>query len=66
MWTVVYIAPNRARAETLKEKLVSEGVLVTIRSAGVPHQSSGGAVEILVPESEAEEAHEILTSTVLV
>ncbi|NPV29552.1 MAG: glutamate decarboxylase [Firmicutes bacterium] len=64
MWTVVYIAPNRATAEMLKEILTSEGLLVMLRSAGIPHFGDGGAVEILVPESEAEEAYEILSSTV--
>lgn len=64
MWTVVYIAPNRATAEMLKEILTSEGLLVMLRSTGIPHFGDGGAVEILVPESEAEEAYEILSSTV--
>ncbi len=64
MWTVVYIAPNRTIAEMLKEILASEGLLVMLRSTGIPHFGDGGAVEILVPESEAEEAYEILSSTV--
>lgn len=66
MWTVVYIAPNRTIAEMLKEILTSEGLLVMLRSIGIPHFGDGGVVEILVPESEAEEAYEILSSTVLV
>ncbi len=66
MWTVVYIAPNRATAEALKELLTAEGLLVTLRPTGIPHSGDGGAVEILVPKSEAEEAHEILTTAVLV
>ena len=61
MWTVVYIAPNRSTAEMLKEVLTTEGLLVMLRSAGVPHLGDSGAVEILVPESEIEEAHEILS-----
>lgn len=62
MWTVVYIAPNRATAEMLKEVLTNEGLLVMLRSAGVPHLGDSGSVEILVPESEVEEAHEILSN----
>ncbi|MFZ5943211.1 MAG: glutamate decarboxylase [Bacillota bacterium] len=62
MWTVVYIAPNRIIAEQLKQILVAEGVLVNLRSSGVPHLGDSGSVEILVPESEIEEAHEILSS----
>lgn len=61
MWTVVYIAPNRATAESLKKVLSGEGLLVMLRPAGSPQVGDMGAVEILVPESEAEEAHEILT-----
>lgn len=60
MWTVVYIAPNRINAEMIKEILSAEGLLVMLRSAGIPQFGDGGAVEVLVPESEAESAHEIL------
>lgn len=61
MWTVVYIAPNRSMAEMLKNYLSGEGVLVMLRSADVPHLGDAGSVEILVPESEVEEAHEVLS-----
>lgn len=61
MWTVVYIAPNRAAADVLKDHLMAEGVLVMLRSIGVPQLGDAGSVEILVPESEVEEAHEILS-----
>jgi len=64
MWTVVYIAPNRLVAETLQGVLSSEGLLVTLRAIGLPHVGDSGAVEILVPESEVDEAMEILNSTV--
>ena len=60
MWTVVYIAPNMAVAEMLKEMLAKEGLLVMLRSVGIPHFGASGSVEILVPEAEAEEAHELL------
>lgn len=61
MWTVVYIAPNKEIAEMLKQILVNEGLLVMLRSADIPHFGSAGHFEILVPEVEAEEAHEVLT-----
>ncbi|MDD2421958.1 MAG: DUF2007 domain-containing protein [Heliobacteriaceae bacterium] len=61
MWTVVYIAPNRVTAEMLKNVLSVEGLLVMLRPVGVPHLGDSGSVEILVPESEVEEAHEILS-----
>ncbi|ATW23688.1 putative signal transducing protein [Candidatus Formimonas warabiya] len=64
MWTVVYIAPNRAVAEMLKNYLTTEGLLVMLRSVGVPHLGDSGSVEILVPESEVEEAHEVLSTAI--
>lgn len=64
MWTVVYIAPNKTQAEMLKEVLAQEGVLVMLRPIGLPHLGDAGSVEILVPESEVDEALEILNSTV--
>lgn len=60
MWTVVYIAPNRPIAEMIKDVLTREGLLVMLRGAGVPQLGDSGAVEILVPKGEAEEAHEVL------
>lgn len=62
MWTVVYIAPNMAVAEMLKEMLTEEGLLVMLRSVGIPHFGASGSVEILVPETEAQEAHDLLFS----
>ncbi|HHW54519.1 MAG: DUF2007 domain-containing protein [bacterium] len=64
MWTVVYIARNRIEAETLKGILNSEGLLVMLRTVGIPHLGDAGNVEILVPESEAEEAQEILQTSI--
>ena len=61
MWTVVYIAPNRTSAEMVKGILSAEGLLVMLRPAGIPQFGDGGAFEVLVPESEAESAHEILS-----
>ncbi|MBC7341814.1 MAG: glutamate decarboxylase [Clostridia bacterium] len=61
MWTVVYIAANTKIAENLKEILTREGLMVKLRPVGglaLPQAS----VEILVPESEAEEANEIINA----
>lgn len=60
MWTVIYVARNRTEAEMLKNIPTQEGILVMLRAVGVPHLGNSGSVEILVPSSEAEEAHEIL------
>jgi len=64
VWTVVYIAPNRSTAEMLKNYLANEGLLVMLRSVGVPHLGDSSSVEILVPESEVEEAHEVLSTAI--
>lgn len=62
MWTVIYIAPNKVIAEKYKKALSDEGMLVQLRPIGSAHLGEHASVEILVPESEAEEAHEIITS----
>lgn len=59
MWTVVYIAANRTQAEVLKNMLCSEGILANMRPAGISALGDG-EYEILVLESEADEAHLIL------
>lgn len=66
MWTVVYIAPNGVIAEQLKSILTNEGLLVMLRAIGVPHLGNSASVEILVPESEAEEANEIINNNLTV
>lgn len=63
MWTVVYIAPNKPTAEMIKELLENEGLLVNLRTLGVPHMGDSANVEVLVPESEAEEAHELIAGS---
>lgn len=64
MWTVVYIAPSKSAAETLQRVLSSEGLLVQLRNIGLPQVGDSNAVEILVPESEVDEAMEILSDYV--
>lgn len=63
MWTVVYIA-NRTQAESIKRLLCDEGVLADIRQAGLA-VSGDGLYEIMVLESEADEAHAILCKHVV-
>ena len=56
---MVYIAPNPAAAGKLKEALESHSLLVKLKS--LKSISPGDeAVEILVPQSEAQEAYEII------
>jgi hypothetical protein len=60
VWQVIYIAPNTQAAEQLKEALAQEGILVSLRTTGVSTSSGHSHVELLVPQGEAREAHEIL------
>jgi len=62
MWTVIHIAANRAQAEMLKSLLESEGLMSDIRPAGISVLGDG-LFEVMVIESEAEEAREILCET---
>lgn len=64
MWTVVYVAPNRPVADMLKEMLENDGLLVMVRCASIPHLGNSAQFEILVPESEVDEA-QIALSRVL-
>jgi len=59
-WTTIYIAPNKATAENLKGILSREGILVNLRFTGLVSHSGGAHIEVMVPEGEVEEAHEIL------
>ncbi len=63
MWTVVYIAPNREMAEDLKAVLSGEGILATIRPVGLQLTGDTGNYEVLVSEAEAEEALELVNTT---
>jgi len=62
MWTVVYIAPTKGVAEKLQDVLATEGLLVKLRSLGLNPERETGSVEVLVPESELDEALEIINS----
>jgi hypothetical protein len=62
MWTVVYIAPSKNEAERLQKLLTTEGLLVKLRAIGLPQANSVGSVEILVPESEVDEALEVINT----
>ncbi|MBP1930300.1 glutamate decarboxylase [Ammoniphilus resinae] len=57
MWTVIYISPSVKMAEKIQERLTAEGFLVKVKQAAVSKQ-----YEMLVPESELDEALEVLNS----
>ncbi len=60
MWTVVYLAKNKKIAEKISDIISQEGVLTKIESVGKSPNEEEGYYEILVPESEVEEAHSII------
>ena len=61
MWTVVYLAQKEEIAEKLRMRLEEEGLLVKVRPAGGDKDNKG--FEVLVPETEVEQAHGIIIDT---
>jgi len=57
MWTVVYMAHNEADSQKIKRILDTEGFLVKIKPVG---KEDDRVYEVLVPNGEVEEAHEVL------
>ena len=62
MWTVIYIAAYRKLALHLEQILTREGIMVNLRPIGSAQVGDLAGFEILVPESEAEEANEIIST----
>ena len=65
MWTVVYIAPGKRQADIYRDALEKEGFLVKVRPLGLIGQTDDPDAaetdfEVLVLESELEEALEII------
>ena len=60
MWKVVYIAQTKENAQEIKELLTNNGFLIQMNVAGAKKGGQGGAYEISVPYSEAEDAYEVL------
>lgn len=60
MWTVVYMAQSKEIATKLQEALTSEGILVKLRPVSKNHENNDNYFEVLVPESEVEEAHSVI------
>lgn len=58
MWTVVYIATNRELANEIVVLLEEAGVLTKLRTVG--EEDTGRSYEILVPDTEVEEAHNLI------
>jgi len=59
MWTVVYVAQSKDGANKLQGMLSEQCVLVKTRQIG-KSKNNDGLFEILVPETEVEDARVIL------
>lgn len=60
MWTVVYLAQSKESATRLKELLANEGILVKLRPLSKNPENQDNYYEVLVPEAEIEEAHNVI------
>lgn len=63
MWTVVYMAQSKEIVLKLQEILEKEGLLVKIRPVNKNSDNGDNYYEVLVPESEVQEAHSIIIDT---
>lgn len=62
MWTVVYVAQNKEELDKIYKALDDEGILIKVRKIGKPDDKA--IYEVLVPQSEVEDASVVLTSIV--
>jgi len=60
MWTVVYMAQNKEVASKLQDVLIGDGILVKLRPISKNNENKDNYYEVLVPESEVEEAHSVI------
>lgn len=61
MWVVVYVAPSRKIAITLKELLEFEGILVKFKGFNET-SSEDQNIELMVSDLEIEEANEVINN----
>lgn len=59
MWTVIYMATDKETAIKVEDAIKSEGFLVKTRQV-MKSKRHGICIEILVPESEAQEAQKVI------
>ncbi len=60
MWTVIYMVQSMEDADNLRLLLENAGVLVKIKPVTKAAEGEANAYEILIPETEKEEAHKII------
>ncbi len=60
MWMVVGMAGSAKKAAQMLRSLEEEGILVKLRNVSAKAQTNGDTIEVLVLQSEADAAREIL------
>lgn len=60
MWTVVYMAQDRESVERLQQLLEQQSILVMVRPVNKQATDDDCCYEVLVPESEVEQTHNII------
>ena len=60
MWIVVYTAQTKETAEQVAHYLEEAGLLFKVRPIAAAADSENACFDVLVPESEAEQAHNVL------
>ena len=60
MWTSVYMARSREKAEVLRNAIEEKNIIVMLRCSRVPDKAVEDCYEILVPAAELEEALDII------
>ncbi len=60
MWTSVYMARSREKAEVLRNAIEERNIIVMLRSIRVPDKAVEDCYEILVPAAELEEALDVI------
>lgn len=66
MWMVAFVSQSLETAEKIKELIMAKGLLVKVRAINGSSEEKYGCYEILVPESELDEAHGIIINEGLV
>ena len=65
MWMVAYVTQSKESAERIRVLLQEAGLPVKVRSVNQSGNGQFGCYEILVPEAELSEAHDIIIDQVL-
>lgn len=60
MWTVIYMAQSPEAAENISKLLQEAGILVKIRPVTKAAEGEANAFEILIPQTEKDEAHKVI------